>query len=80
MMKRMGELPAKMGPYRIVRRLGEGGMGTALEGVHETIHRRVAIKVLRPELARSPDQANRFINEARAVNLVEHPGLVQISD
>jgi serine/threonine protein kinase len=76
----MGDVPAKMGPYRVVRRLGEGGMGTVFEGLHETIHRRVAIKVLRAELARDPDMANRFINEARAVNLVEHPGLVQVSD
>jgi serine/threonine protein kinase len=80
MMPWMADLPTVIGPYRVVRRLGEGGMGTVLEGVNETIHRRVAIKLLRPELARSAEVANRFINEARAVNLVDHPGVVQVSD
>ena len=69
-----------VGPYRIEKKLGQGGMGAVYEAVHETIERRVAIKVLNPQLAQSPDVAVRFINEARAVNLVNHPGLVQVSD
>ncbi len=69
-----------IGPYRVVRQLGEGGMGTVFEAVHELIQRRVAIKVLHPEVGRSADTINRFINEARAANLVGHPGLVQITD
>jgi len=76
----MGSLPATLGPYRVVRQLGEGGMGVVFEAVHENIHRRVAIKVLHAEFARNPDVATRFLNEARAVNIVEHPGLVQVSD
>ena len=55
-------------------------MGTVFEAVHELIQRRVAIKVLHPEVGRSADTINRFINEARAANLVGHPGLVQITD
>ena len=55
-------------------------MGAVYEAVHETIERRVAIKVLNPQLAQSADVSVRFINEARAVNLVNHPGLVQVSD
>lgn len=55
-------------------------MGTVFEAVHETIERRVAIKVLKAEFARVPEVAIRFVNEARAVNRVEHPGIVQISD
>ncbi len=70
----------RIGPYRIVRLLGKGGMGAVYEGVHEAIERRVAIKVLHAELARRQDIATRFFNEARAVNRIEHPGLVQISD
>lgn len=76
----MGSLPTLIGPYRVVRQLGEGGMRTVFEAVHEVIQRRVAIKVLHPEANRSDDTINRFINEARAVNLVDHPGLVQITD
>ena len=55
-------------------------MGAVYEAVHATIGRRVAIKVLHPEFARNEEVTSRFFNEARAVNLVEHPGIVQISD
>jgi hypothetical protein len=76
----MGSMPASIGRYRVIRQLGEGGMGTVFEAVHETIERRVAIKLLKPEYAHVPDIALRFVNEARAVNRVQHPGIVQISD
>jgi serine/threonine protein kinase len=76
----MIENDSRIGPYRIVRRLGQGGMGAVYEAIHETIERRVAIKVLRPQLTTTSDIAVRFINEARAVNLVNHPGIVQVSD
>jgi serine/threonine-protein kinase len=76
----MGTLPSEIGPYRIARKLGEGGMGAVYEAVHQVIQRRVAIKVLHPEAGRSTDAINRFLNEARAANLIAHPGLVQITD
>ncbi len=55
-------------------------MGAVFEVRHETIEKRAAIKILRPEYAQTPDAAIRFINEARSVNRVEHPGLIQIYD
>jgi serine/threonine protein kinase len=70
----------RIGPYRIIRLLGKGGMGAVYEGLHEAIERRVAIKVLFPELSRRADIATRFINEAKAVNRIDHPGLVQVTD
>lgn len=73
-------LPATIGPYRIVRQLGEGGMGVVYEGINDAIERRVAIKVLRPDYAKNKDVTARFVNEARAVNRIEHPSLVQVSD
>ena len=73
-------MPTTLGPYRIVRRLGEGGMGVVYEAINDTIDRRVAIKVLHPEYAKNAEVTARFFNEARAVNRIEHPGLVQISD
>ncbi len=76
----MATSPEKIGPYRILRKLGEGGMGAVYEGLHELIERKVAIKILRPEYAAKPEFTARFFNEARAVNRVDHPGLVQISD
>ncbi len=55
-------------------------MGAVYEAVHQTIHRRVAIKVLHPEAERNSESVNRFLNEARATNIIQHPGLVQTTD
>lgn len=60
-------VPARIGPYRIERLLGEGGMGAVYEGVHDNTARRVAIKVLHAEYARDATMTTRFFNEARAV-------------
>lgn len=76
----MDSLPSTIGPYRIIRQLGEGGMGRVYEAVHQAIERRVAIKVLLPEYVRRADFAARFFNEARAANRIEHPGIVQVSE
>ena len=73
-------LPDKIGPYRITRRLGQGGMGIVFEGIHDEIERRVAIKLLKSEFARDHEVARRFFNEARAVNRIGHPGIVQVSE
>ena len=73
-------LPERIGPYRILRKLGAGGMGAVFEGLNESIERRVAIKILHSRYSHDPDTAMRFINEARAVNRIDHPGVVQVSD
>ncbi len=69
-----------LGRYRLVRAIGEGGMGAVFEAVHDDIGRRVAIKVLRPELARREAARTRFFREARAAARVRHPGVVQVHD
>jgi serine/threonine-protein kinase len=69
-----------LGSYRIVRLLGQGGMGSVYEAVHETIERRVALKLLHAGLAKDRDAVNRFFNEARATNRIDHPSIVQVSD
>ncbi len=76
----MGSPPTTFGPYQVLRKLGEGGMGAVFEAMNPAIERRVALKVLHAQYASDPDYAQRFFNEARAVNRVDHPGLVQISD
>ena len=58
----MGDLPSTIGSYRVVRCIGEGGMGCVYEAVHEAIERRVAIKVLHPEYARNSEFTARFFN------------------
>lgn len=73
-------LGQRIGNYRVVRQLGEGGMGVVYEALRDDIGSRAAIKVMRPESALNPDAAARFFNEARAANLVDHPGIVKIFD
>ncbi|MCS6914743.1 MAG: serine/threonine protein kinase [Myxococcota bacterium] len=69
-----------VGNYRLVRRIGEGGMGAVYEAVHQQLPRRVAIKLLGAEFASEPEILERFFNEARAVNIVQHPDIVSISE
>ena len=72
------QLGQRLGNYRIVRPLGQGGMGSVYEAAHQYIDRKGAVKVLHPDLSQNPQFASRFLNEARAVNLIKHPGLVEI--
>ena len=70
-------LPAAIGRYRIVRLLGEGGMGTVYEAEQEQPRRFVALKVIRPGLA-TPERLWRFTHEAQALGRLQHPGIAQI--
>lgn len=76
----MSALPTHIGTYKLLRKIGEGGMGAVYEALQETIERRVAIKILQPGYARDADITKRFFNEARAVNRIDHPSLVQIHE
>ena len=78
--KPIGDLPPEVmfGAYRPIRLIGEGGMGSVYEAVHSQYERRAAVKVLHPRYARNRKLATRFLNEARAVNIVNHPTLVSI--
>jgi tRNA A-37 threonylcarbamoyl transferase component Bud32/HEAT repeat protein len=71
---------SRLGPYRIERVLGEGGMGYVYEATHEALKRRTAIKMLRPELAKIEQIVTRFLNEAKAVNLIDHQNVVNVYD
>ena len=76
----MANPPPNIGNFQLLRTLGEGGMGVVYEAQHMTMHRRAAIKVLRPELVGDGQAIRRFFNEARATNEIRHPGIVQIYD
>jgi serine/threonine protein kinase len=67
-----------IGEYEILSRLGVGGMGAVYEGRHPVIGKRVAVKVLLPQLSRDADTVERFLAEARAVNEIRHRGIVDI--
>ena len=69
-----------IGSYKLLARLGVGGMGEVYLAEHKYIARRAAIKFLLPELSRSKEVVGRFFNEARAASLIEHPGIVEVLD
>ncbi|MDP3505171.1 MAG: serine/threonine-protein kinase [Myxococcales bacterium] len=69
---------ATIGEYEIVKALGSGGMGEVFEAVHPIIHKRVAIKVMRRAAHESLTEARRLLEEARAVNSIRHPGIIDI--
>ena len=66
--------------YRIVRLLGEGGMGQVYEAKHLNINKRFAIKLLRPEVIGSPQSLQRFRQEAWAASSIGHENIVEIDD
>jgi eukaryotic-like serine/threonine-protein kinase len=68
------------GKYRVVRRIGEGGMGTVYEGENIRIERRVAIKVLHAHVASTPEFAQRFEREARASARIGSPHVCDVLD
>ncbi len=69
-----------LGQFRIVERIGAGGMATVFKAYQPTLDRYVAIKVLPAYHARDPIFVKRFVQEARAVAKLAHPNIVQIHD
>ena len=67
-----------LGEYRILERLGQGGMGVLYRGEQPVIGKPVAVKVLLQELADDPNLVHRLLEEARAVNAIRHPNIVDI--
>jgi serine/threonine protein kinase/tetratricopeptide (TPR) repeat protein len=64
--------------YRIVRLLGFGGMGAVYEAVHPIIGKRAAVKVIQAHAASSKSGIERFVQEARLVNQIRHPAIVDV--
>ena len=73
-------LPEYIAHYRILRRLGKGGMGEVFLGEDTKQHsRKVALKVLPQELTRSESRLRRFKQEARAILALSHPNILGTS-
>jgi len=73
-------LGQSIGNYIVKAKLGEGGMGAVYMAEHPLIGKRVALKVLHPELSSKGEVVDRFFNEAKAVNDIQHPNIVDIID
>jgi serine/threonine-protein kinase len=67
----------RLGEYRILRRLGEGGMGAVYLAYHEASDRQVALKVLSDQLASNQGFVDRFYREAKSGRLLNHPSIVR---
>jgi hypothetical protein len=72
-----GEI-GRLGGYRVLRRLGAGGMGVVFLAEDEQLQRRVALKAMRPGLAGDPAARQRFLREARATAALQHDHVVRI--
>jgi tRNA A-37 threonylcarbamoyl transferase component Bud32 len=70
----------ELGNYRILERIGRGGMGSVYLAEHARMKHRVAIKVLPPEHAENPTMLERFYREARSAAVLSHPNLMRAHD
>ncbi len=68
----------QLGPYKIVSQLGSGGMGVVYTATDPRLDRRVAIKLLPPDLTRDETAKQRFLQEAKAASALDHPNICAI--
>ncbi len=75
-----GSWPERLGDYRILRCIGEGGMGAVYEAERESLRSRVALKVMHPRFRSNADYLRRFHNEARSAAQLHHTNIVSVFD
>ncbi|MEN9577614.1 MAG: hypothetical protein RJA70_623 [Pseudomonadota bacterium] len=68
------------GRYRVIKPLGEGGMGQVYLALHEAIEKKIALKVLRPEYGAKEDIVSRFQQEAISASRIKHPNVLEVFD
>jgi WD40 repeat protein len=72
--------PDRIGPYRVGRELGHGGMGVVYLGTHTRLRREAAVKLIRAGASAQPEDVARFRREAEALAAVAHPNVVAVYD
>jgi serine/threonine protein kinase len=70
----------RLGAYRLIDKLGEGGTGVVYRGVHVALGKPVAVKVLHADVARDPRLATTLLREGRLASRAHHPGIVDVTD
>ena len=68
----------RIGEYLVHRLVGEGGMGKVYEGEERLSKRRVALKLLKPELGKSEEGRRLFLNEMAILSKLDHPNVVRV--
>ena len=77
----MNEIPnINLPDYKIIKKLGDGGMATVYLAVQQRLQREVALKIMKPEIASNQAFQNSFISEGRIVAKLEHPNIMTIHD
>src|SRR4051794_878657 len=70
----------RLGPYELIRKLGQGGMGAVYEALHTRLNKTVALKVLPAGFASTPDALSRFGREMQAIGKLDHPHIIKATD
>ena len=73
-------MPGRLGHYDVAEKIGQGGMAIVYKGVQPSLNRPVAIKVLPPQFAKTPELLARFDREAAIVSQLAHSNIVQVID
>ena len=71
---------SELSHYRLLDKIGEGGMGVVYRALDTRLNRHVAVKILRPELTADPARQQSFLREARAAAAVNHPGIATVHE
>jgi WD40 repeat protein len=74
------ELALNVGPYQLLHRLGEGGMGQVFKARDSRLGQLVALKVIHPQLLHDHEARRRFLRETRSLSLLDHPNIVRAID